>query len=110
MHKNELYSKTVEKLHEEAQELGDMTDNERAIGRAKALREAIRETLLQRRLDLGLTQKEVGARMGTTQAHVSSIERRGTYDISLIMRCATVLDLDYRALLDGTGEVAEVVY
>lgn len=87
-----------------------MTDNQRAIGRAKVLRESIRETLLQRRQDLGLTQREVAERMDTTQAHISSVERRGTNDISLIMRFAAVLDLDYRALLDGTVEVAEVVY
>lgn len=50
--------------------------------------QSIIQSLKKRRKELGLTQKELGAKMGLPQGHISSIEREKTDP-----RLSTIVDL-----------------
>ena len=64
-----------------------------------ARRRALSAELVQRRLDQGLSQTEVAARMGTSQSAVARVESgRGDVRLSTLERYAAALDqrLDFR--------------
>lgn len=58
------------------------------------------------RVDAGLTQEELGKRLGVDQTYVSKYESgRRRLDVIEFLRIVAVLEVDYRALIAETGLV-----
>jgi ribosome-binding protein aMBF1 (putative translation factor) len=86
------------KLAEGFTEPEDVTEVRREIRLSMALAQAVYD----RRTELGLTQTELAARAGLTQAKISRIEGSDTVPtLPLLARLASALDATLNIALDG---------
>lgn len=73
-----------------------MTDDERLLAR-----------LVSARKDLGLTQRELGERMGIGQPTVSEMEHSAVVSVATLRRWSKALGLELEIVLREAGEMRE---
>lgn len=67
------------------------------------MRLKLRRILIDARDATGLTQRELGERLGRTQSFVSSYERGRGIEVVELIELAEALGLDAKAVLDELG-------